>query len=39
MHIGPYDDEPATVETMHHFMEEQGMFLISPTNGFIMRFI
>lgn len=24
MHIGPYDDEPATVETMHHFMEEQG---------------
>lgn len=27
MHIGPYDDEPATVETMHHFMEEQGYVL------------
>ena len=24
MHIGPYDDEPATVELMHNFMEEQG---------------
>ena len=24
MHIGPYDDEPATVELMHRFMEEQG---------------
>ena len=24
MHIGPYDDEPATVELMHEFMEEQG---------------
>ena len=24
MHIGPYDDEPATVELMHKFMEEQG---------------
>ena len=23
-HIGPYDDEPATVELMHKFMEEQG---------------
>jgi hypothetical protein len=27
MHIGPYDDEPATVETMHRFMEEQGYIL------------
>ena len=24
MHIGPYDDEPATVERMHRFVEEQG---------------
>lgn len=27
MHIGPYDDEPATVETMHRCMEEQGYVL------------
>ena len=27
MHIGSYDDEPATVEKMHHFMEEQGYTL------------
>ena len=27
MHIGSYDDEPATVEAMHHFMEEQGYVL------------
>ena len=24
MHIGPYDDEPGTVEKMHRYMEEQG---------------
>ncbi|MEE3382841.1 MAG: GyrI-like domain-containing protein [Anaerovoracaceae bacterium] len=24
MHIGPYDDEPVTVEKMHEFMEDQG---------------
>ena len=24
MYIGLYDDEPATVELMHRFMEEQG---------------
>ena len=24
MHIGPYDDEPATVNAMHAFMEQQG---------------
>ena len=24
MHIGSYDDEPATVEMMHEFMEQQG---------------
>ena len=24
MHIGSYDDEPATVDEMHRFMEEQG---------------
>ena len=24
MHIGSYDDEPATVETMHKYMKEQG---------------
>lgn len=27
MHIGPYDDEPETVELMHAFMEEQGFEL------------
>ena len=24
MHVGPYDDEPATVAQMHAFMESQG---------------
>ena len=24
MHIGPYDDEPATVETMHKYIKAQG---------------
>ena len=24
MHLGPYDEEPATVERMHRFAEEQG---------------
>ena len=27
MHIGPYDDEPATVLRMHEFMEQQGYVL------------
>lgn len=27
MHIGPYDDEPATVALMHEYMEEQGYVL------------
>ena len=27
MHIGYYDDEPATVEVMHKYMEEQGYVL------------
>lgn len=27
MHIGPYDDEPMTVELMHRLMEEQGYTL------------
>ena len=27
MHIGPYDDEPETVETMHRYLEEQGYAL------------
>ena len=27
MHIGPYDDEPATEETMHAYMEKQGYVL------------
>ena len=31
MHIGPYDDEPATVEAMHRFMEEQG-YVLDITN-------
>ena len=24
MHIGKFDDEPATVEIMHRYLEEQG---------------
>lgn len=27
MHIGPYDDEPTTVEAMHQFMEEEDYAL------------
>ena len=27
MHIGSYDDEPATVALMHEFMEQQGYTL------------
>ena len=27
MHIGPYDNEPVTVEKMHKYMEEQGYTL------------
>ena len=27
MHLGAYDDEPATVDRMHRFMEEQGCAL------------
>ena len=27
MHLGPYDDEPATVQQMHAFMEAQGYAL------------
>ncbi len=27
MHIGSYDDEPATVDAMHRYMEEQGYVL------------
>ena len=27
MHIGSYDDEPATVELMHEFMEQEGFEL------------
>ena len=27
MHIGPYDDEPATVDAMHEFMEKDGYVL------------
>lgn len=27
MHIGAYDEEPATVEAMHRFMEEEGYLL------------
>ena len=27
MHIGPYDDEPVTVDAMHEFMEKEGYVL------------
>ena len=39
MHIGPYDDEPATVTLMHEFMESQGYVLILRINGCIMKSI
>lgn len=32
MHIGSYDDEPATVEKMHEYMEEQG-YMLDITEG------
>lgn len=32
MHIGPYDDEPATVMMMHEFMEQQG-YELDITDG------
>ena len=31
MHLGAYDDEPATVELMHRFMDEQG-YMLDITN-------
>ena len=27
MHIGPYDDEPATIDAMHEFIEKEGYVL------------
>ena len=27
MHVGPYDDEPKTVDMMHGFMEDEGYVL------------
>ena len=27
MHVGPYDEEPATLEAMGRFMEENGLVL------------
>ena len=34
MHIGSYDDEPATVDVMHKYMEEQGYALDINSNRF-----
>ena len=34
MHIGSYDDEPATVDAMHKYMEEQGYVLDINSNRF-----
>ena len=31
MHVGSYDDEPATIEAMHGFMEERG-YVLDITN-------
>lgn len=31
MHIGPYDDEPGTIATMHEYMEDQG-YVLDITN-------
>ncbi len=39
MHIGSYDDEPATVEMLHDFMTAEGYELVLQIKGFIMRFI
>ena len=27
LHVGPYDDEPATVDKIHSFMEKEGLVL------------
>lgn len=34
MHIGSYDDEPATVQLMHEYMEQQGYLLDIAENRF-----
>jgi hypothetical protein len=34
MHIGSYDDEPATVQLMHEYMEQQGYSLDIAENRF-----
>jgi len=34
MHIGSYDDEPATVQLMHEYMEQQGYSLDVAENRF-----
>lgn len=34
MHIGSYDDEPATVQLMHEYMEQQGYSLNIAENRF-----
>lgn len=39
MHIGSYDNEPATIKVMHGFMREHGYGLDISEKDFIMRFI
>ncbi len=34
MHIGPYDEEPGTVDAMHRYMEEQGYELDTTDRRF-----
>ena len=34
MHIGPYDDEPKTIASMHQYMEENGYALDITENRF-----
>ena len=34
MHIGSYDDEPATVQLMHEYMEQEGHSLDITENRF-----
>ena len=39
MHLGAFDDEPATVEIMNKFIHENGYVNDIMIEGFTMRFI
>lgn len=39
MHVGPYDDEPATVARMHTFLQDSGYTTDFPTNVITTKYI